>query len=778
MSQTLADLSIKVDTSDLDKAEAGLKKVGSAAKDVSTDQSKLIEALNKTAAAMTDLEKHTSKVSSSLQDVAKSFNPIKLGAAALAGAISALSYGALKDMVSGVIEGAASLQKLSVQTGISVNDLSIMKSVAAQSGTSMDSVTTAVTKFEKSLAASSTATSLQSRAFKALGIDTSDTTKTTSDYLGMAADKLSTLQDGWQKNNIVMALFGKSGTEVNQFLSDYANKGDMVAKVTAEQAEQAEHYERTMTKLNATTNQYKQLIGMALLPVLSSIADEFLKMVQTTGKLDSSTKELIKNDVQSWAFGIAKFLGAAIDDAIIFGDVLKGLAQAVGTFAGAVVTSGEVMNKILHGDFSGAWALYKTNVVNFGTGMKDAWNTATQFSTKYYDLVNKAQEDLNKKTGGEPGKPKTVPINIGDRDAKEKTAGPNLDGELAGLQKKLLLQKDLYASDALRLMIDAGYYTKYDQAQVKDLQRLQSLVDAQERVNAIKKRDVEISKQMQDATGEGIRNKVMAQYGKTTNDANIAVQAYKISMAEAELQSLKNAGATQKEIDALTDKIAVMQGEQAANEQKKNDATALKEQTTSFNYGWTQAFAKYKEDAADASKTAGAVFSSVTSHMSDSLANFVMTGKLNFKDLTKSILSDLAKIAAEKMVAGMAEAMFANGGAFSGGTQFFADGGVVSSPTAFGMAGGQMGVMGEAGPEAIVPLKRGQDGKLGVAMSGAGSSNVVINTPINITMTGGDAGSASDRAALVKQVQDVARTTFRQELTTAMRPGGVLNRVR
>ena len=71
---------------------------------------------------------------------------------------------------------------------------------------------------------------------------------------------------------------------------------------------------------------------------------------------------------------------------------------------------------------------------------------------------------------------------------------------------------------------------------------------------------------------------------------------------------------------------------------------------------------------------------------------------------------------------------FANGGAFSQGRVMpFAQGGVVTSPTSFPMQGG-MGLMGEAGPEAIMPLTRGADGRLGVRTSGGGQAvNVVMN---------------------------------------------------
>ena len=55
----------------------------------------------------------------------------------------------------------------------------------------------------------------------------------------------------------------------------------------------------------------------------------------------------------------------------------------------------------------------------------------------------------------------------------------------------------------------------------------------------------------------------------------------------------------------------------------------------------------------------------------------------------------------------------------------FARGGIISGATLFPMRGG-LGLMGEAGPEAIMPLARGADGKLGVR-GGGSSVNVVMN---------------------------------------------------
>jgi len=70
---------------------------------------------------------------------------------------------------------------------------------------------------------------------------------------------------------------------------------------------------------------------------------------------------------------------------------------------------------------------------------------------------------------------------------------------------------------------------------------------------------------------------------------------------------------------------------------------------------------------------------------------------------------------------------FENGAAFSQGRVTpFAKGGVVSGPTNFPMRGGT-GLMGEAGPEAIMPLSRGADGKLGVKAQGGQGVNITMN---------------------------------------------------
>jgi lambda family phage tail tape measure protein len=96
---------------------------------------------------------------------------------------------------------------------------------------------------------------------------------------------------------------------------------------------------------------------------------------------------------------------------------------------------------------------------------------------------------------------------------------------------------------------------------------------------------------------------------------------------------------------------------------------------------------------------------------------------------------------------------FANGGAFSQGRVTpFARGGVVQSPTPFPMRGG-MGLMGEAGPEAILPLTRGADGRLGVsAGDGGGAQSVQVHMNITTPDVQGFQRSQSQIAAQMSRM--------------------------
>lgn len=236
------------------------------------------------------------------------------------------------------------------------------------------------------------------------------------------------------------------------------------------------------------------------------------------------------------------------------------------------------------------------------------------------------------------------------------------------------------------------------------------------------------------------------------------------------------------------------------------------------NADWTNGFTKAVQNLADeANNVAGAVnsaFSGAFASMGDALGTFVTTGKLDFKSLASSILSDMAKIAARAATNAALSSLFsfagaafgagsagggttsgitgfsetlstpygqAKGGGWSGGTQFFAQGGaftnsIVSTPTAFGMSGGGRGVMGEAGPEAIVPLARASDGSLGVRLVGGAGNQSSGGVNVYVTINSdGSASSETDKAGTEqfgREIGTIIESKYRQLLARDLKDGG------
>ena len=105
----------------------------------------------------------------------------------------------------------------------------------------------------------------------------------------------------------------------------------------------------------------------------------------------------------------------------------------------------------------------------------------------------------------------------------------------------------------------------------------------------------------------------------------------------------------------------------------------------------------------------------------------------SLKSVLGEVASSFADIALKaafqpigNLVSGAIESLFVGTNPALAGAKPFAKGGVLASPAYFAMGQG-LGLAGEAGPEAILPLARGSDGRLGVATGGGGAVNVTFN---------------------------------------------------
>ncbi|MHB2060321.1 phage tail tape measure protein [Pseudomonas monsensis] len=266
---------------------------------------------------------------------------------------------------------------------------------------------------------------------------------------------------------------------------------------------------------------------------------------------------------------------------------------------------------------------------------------------------------------------------------------------------------------------------------------------------------------------------------------------------------------------------ALADANKAATDQIRQNYADVEAAQADWTKGATSAWANYLDSASNIAGQTKSLFSNAFSSMEDAVVNFAMTGKLSFADFTKSILADMARIATRQassallsslvgaatsyftgggggngLAAGSAGATSSNlgassagysssyfpqalGGAWSSGVQMFANGGaftnsIVSTPTAFGMAGGRAGVMGEAGPEAIMPLTRTSSGKLGVLAAGGGSGTAIsISAPVTVvTQDRGSEGMQIDQQALSRNLQTQMQTVAEKAVADSWRPGG------
>lgn len=122
----------------------------------------------------------------------------------------------------------------------------------------------------------------------------------------------------------------------------------------------------------------------------------------------------------------------------------------------------------------------------------------------------------------------------------------------------------------------------------------------------------------------------------------------------------------------------------------------------------------------------------------------------------------------------------AKGGAFNGSPSLSAySNSIVSSPTMFAFAKGgapNRGLMGEAGPEAIIPLKRDSKGNLGVSGGGSNTNNIEINITIEQGQAKQQGSSGGDAGSMAGQLGNIIKSVVNQELIKQSRPGGLLAR--
>ena len=194
-------------------------------------------------------------------------------------------------------------------------------------------------------------------------------------------------------------------------------------------------------------------------------------------------------------------------------------------------------------------------------------------------------------------------------------------------------------------------------------------------------------------------------------------------------------------------------------EEKQNKVTEAVKKTTAATLKLGDATDKYKI-------TLDQVKDTLANQMTNAIEGLI-SGTQSLSQSLSGLLKTFASMFLRSGIGSLFSFLpFAKGGVFAQNKIVpFAYGGVVNKPTLFPMANGA-GLMGEAGPEAIMPLRRGRGGRLGVEASGA-SNNIVVNVDASGTQAQGDQPNA-------KALGSAIGAAVQAELIKQRRPGGLL----
>lgn len=806
---------VKAELSEIgEKGERSLKKIEAAATPASGGLKLLSSAAND---AKFQLQAATDRLGM-LGSVLGKLGPAGL----LAGAsIAALGVG-ITALVMPVARVGDEFFKLSQKTGVSVEALTALDYAAKLSDVSTEGMTKALQKLSVAMFDTQINGVEGSAALRALGVSATDVNgqiRPTEQVLLDLADKFSAMPDGADKAALAVKLFGKEGLSIIPFLNQgragitaLMEEAQRLGLVMSEDVARAsEVFNDNLTRLSAIFEGVQRQIGAAVIPVLADFTEQVILAQGETGSFSNELQRITSNReatlgfLESVASGLAFIAESAVLAKRVIAqpfDSLSVVGKDIETwFKTDLLRSMKSMGydpKVIDAEIAklqGARDDYvrAANDRLFNINQNPGYVDRVQ---KFFDEQRRTVRVMGQKfvldTEAQakevqaiydkflptlPRKPRPS-LDLSGFE-KPKPAEKINEGEafLNQLRARLTRTQDGEAAElrARALQIEAkGYQGVAAQAEqyIQVLEAIERQKEKDKAFDAFEKEEAASRKITEGLIGSN-RQRIEA----------LQLQRQMLDMTDGEKAALqartdleKAAAAARKEANQIEDPGLRAQTIEAINDALARQLPIVEdlvrangEYLRSFEYGAKSALKSYIDDATNAAKRAQQVTANAFKGMESALTQFVMTGKLDFKSLADSIISDLVRIQIQRTITlplanvingamagldlgSMWGSLFpsAQGNVFEGPVLSAYRNTVVDRPTLFPFAQGagfasvpRIGLMGEkpgSPGEAIMPLTRMRDGDLGVKVHGGGSTVIV-----NVIEAAGKGGQQQQR---------------------------------
>jgi hypothetical protein len=282
---------------------------------------------------------------------------VGLGAGALAPLL-----GAAKSFA----DAGSVLADASARTGVSVEALSALGHAAGQTGTDLETVEGGIKKMQKALGEAALGSSEAQVAFGELGLSVDKLLRLNPDQQFEAvAQAIGRIDNPTLKAAAAMKVFGKSGTALVPLIDDLdaltKEARDLGLVMSTEDAQSADRLGDAMDNVSATLNRVVQVVGAALAPDLSDLADQIIRVVSKAIEWVNANRPLIVT-IAKVAAGVVVAGAALVGLGVAFsalGSVLGGVATGIGVVGAVLGAIFSPLGLITIGLAAGAVAFFK-----------------------------------------------------------------------------------------------------------------------------------------------------------------------------------------------------------------------------------------------------------------------------------------------------------------------------------------------------------------------------------------------------------------------------------